>query len=86
MSYARFGLMIITSTLVMLVLMYLNTFSLDHVSSAKREPGWMAVLMLAFMWSMYRDKHRNVAIAASSAVPRRSGSYAARLASTMLHT
>jgi hypothetical protein len=40
MSYARFGLMIITSTLVMLVLMYLNTFSLDHVSSSQTRT-WM---------------------------------------------
>jgi len=31
MSYARFGAMIATSTLVMFVLMYLNTYALDHV-------------------------------------------------------
>lgn len=29
--YARFGAMIATSTVVMLGLMYLNTYQLDHV-------------------------------------------------------
>jgi hypothetical protein len=31
MKYARFGMMIATSTVVMLGLMYLNTYQLDHV-------------------------------------------------------
>ncbi len=32
MSYGRFAAMIITSTVVMFVLMYLNTYALDHVT------------------------------------------------------
>lgn len=32
MSYVRFGLMIVTSTAVMLILMYLNTYALEHVT------------------------------------------------------
>lgn len=31
MGYARFAAMIATSTVVMFVLMYLNTYALDHV-------------------------------------------------------
>jgi hypothetical protein len=31
MSYARFATMILTSTVVMFGLMYLNTYALDHV-------------------------------------------------------
>src|SRR3546814_2060591 len=30
-SYGRFGAMIVTSTIVMFVLMYLNSYDLDHV-------------------------------------------------------
>ena len=31
MKYSRFGAMIATSTIVMLGLMYLNTYALEHV-------------------------------------------------------
>jgi hypothetical protein len=31
MSYARFGAMIATSTIVMFTLMYLNTYAFEHV-------------------------------------------------------
>jgi hypothetical protein len=51
--YSRFGVMIATSTIVMLGLMYLNTFQLDHVYFSETRAymalvmgGAMAVIML----------------------------------------
>ncbi|MGO4523951.1 DUF305 domain-containing protein [Microvirga sp. 2MCAF35] len=75
MSYARFGAMIVTSTIVMFGLMYLNTYALDHVFYSQTRT-WMAlvmgaamaIVMLGFMWSMYGNKVANVAILAASAV------------------
>lgn len=69
MSYARFAAMIITSTVVMFGLMYLNTWAVDHVYYSQTRT-WMALLMgavmamimLGFMWSMYRNRKANVAI------------------------
>ena len=74
MSYARFGLMILASTLVMFVLMYLNTYEWDHIAWSQTR-GWMALLMgavmaivmLAFMWGMYENKAANVAILVGAA-------------------
>lgn len=74
MSYSRFGAMIATSTVVMFGLMYLNTYELDHATYSQTRT-WMAllmgavmaVIMLAFMWSMYRSKPANVAIIGASA-------------------
>jgi hypothetical protein len=75
MSYARFGLMIATSTVVMFGLMYLNTYSLDHVFYSQTRMwmallmgATMAIIMLGYMWSMYRNKRVNVAILVGSAV------------------
>lgn len=75
MSYIRFTAMIATSTMVMFALMYLNTFALEHVFYSQTRT-WMAllmgavmaVIMLGFMWSMYKDKRLNAAILASSAL------------------
>ncbi len=69
MSYARFVAMVATSTVVMFVLMYFNTFALDHVWFSQTR-FWMAlvmgavmaVIMLAFMWSMYPNRNTNIAI------------------------
>lgn len=69
MSYTRFAAMIVTSTLVMFALMYLNTWSFDHVFYSQTRT-WMAVLMgavmavimLGFMWSMYKSTTANFAI------------------------
>jgi uncharacterized protein (DUF305 family) len=68
-SYVRFGLMILCSTLVMYGLMYLNTYELAHVHFSQTR-AWMAlvmgaamaVVMLAFMLGMYKDKGRNALI------------------------
>ena len=74
-SYARFGAMIVVSTLVMLGLMYLNTYQLDHVFFSETRAymalvmgASMAVIMLAFMLGMYQNRRANVGIFVGSAV------------------
>jgi hypothetical protein len=71
MSYWRFAAMIATSTVVMFGLMYLNTYSLDHVFYSQTRTwmailmgGTMAVIMMGFMWGMYPNKRANAAIVA----------------------
>lgn len=48
--YFKFGLMILTSTIIMFGLMYLNTYELDHIFFSET-PGYMAILMGATMAS-----------------------------------
>ncbi|MGY4799873.1 DUF305 domain-containing protein [Teichococcus aerofrigidensis] len=73
MSYTRFGLMILVSTVVMLGVMYLNTYALEHVFYSQTRTwmalvmgATMAVIMLLFMLGMYRNRTANVAIVVSS--------------------
>jgi uncharacterized protein (DUF305 family) len=69
MKYRRFFAMIATSTAVMFGLMYLNTYSLDHVQFSQTR-FWMAlvmgaamaIVMLSFMLGMYRDAKKNALI------------------------
>lgn len=75
MSYWRFFAMIGTSTVVMLGLMYLNTYALDHVFFSETRTymalymgAVMAVIMLSFMLGMYSDKRMNTAIYIGSAL------------------
>jgi hypothetical protein len=75
MSYRRFAAMIGTSTVVMFILMYLNTYAWDHVRWSETRfymaflmGSTMAVIMLGFMLSMYRDKRVNIGIAAGAVV------------------
>ena len=75
MSYWRFAAMIATSTVVMLGLMYLNTYASDHVFWSETRfymalimGATMAVIMLSFMLTMYRDQPVNAAIYASAAI------------------
>lgn len=72
-NYVRFGAMIATSTVVMFVLMYLNTYQLDHVFYSETRAymalvmgATMAVIMLVYMLSMYPDRAANLAILAGS--------------------
>ena len=73
MSYRRFAIMIVVSTIVMFGLMYLNTFSSDHMFYSQTRT-WMAVLMgavmavimIGFMWSMYPRRRWNVGIVMSA--------------------
>lgn len=69
MGYGRFVAMIATSSVVMFGLMYLNTYSIDHIEFSQTRM-WMAiymgavmaVIMLAFMLGMYSDRRKNIAI------------------------
>ena len=73
--YTRFGLMILTSTILMHGLMYLNTYSFDHVFFSETRfymtlimGATMAVVMLAFMLHMLENRTYNIAILIVSAV------------------
>ena len=75
MSYGKFAAMIVTSTVVMFGLMYLNTYAPDHVYFSETRAymalvmgATMAVIMLGFMLAMYTDRRLNLAIALGSAV------------------
>lgn len=68
-SYTKFGAMIVTSTLVMFGLMYLNTwqlndifFSVTRAYMAVVMGGTMAVIMLMFMRKMYANRAANIGI------------------------
>jgi uncharacterized protein (DUF305 family) len=73
MSYWRFAAMIATSTVVMYGLMYLNTYAWEHVFWSETR-AWMAlvmgatmsVIMLGFMWGMYKKVSVNLAILGGS--------------------
>ncbi len=74
-NYTKFGAMIATSTVVMFGLMYLNTYSPDHVFFSQTRAymalvmgATMAIIMLAFMLGMYRNKRVNTMIFAGAAV------------------
>jgi len=65
-NYGRFMAMVGTSTVIMFALMYLNTYALEHVIWSETRfwmmfvmGGVMAVVMLAFMWGMYRNTRKN---------------------------
>jgi len=69
MSYGRFAVMIVTSTVVMFGLMYLNTYAWDHARFSETRTymallmgSAMAVIMLGFMLSMYGRTAVNVGI------------------------
>lgn len=75
MGYGRFAAMIATSTLVMFGLMYLNTYAWSHIEYSQTRMwmavvmgATMAVIMLGFMWSMYKNRSVNLAILAGSVV------------------
>jgi len=72
-GYGRFAAMIATSTVVMLGLMYLTTYEIGHVFFSETRTymalymgAAMAVVMLAFMFNMYRSTGANIAILALS--------------------
>jgi uncharacterized protein (DUF305 family) len=75
MSYKRFFAMIATSTVVMFILMYFNTYAVGHVYFSQTR-FWMAlvmgaamaVVMLSFMLGMYKDRRMNIAIFAGGAL------------------
>lgn len=73
MSYSRFFAMIGTSTLTMFGLMYLNTYTADHIFFSETRAymavymgATMAIIMLSFMLGMYKNKTANIGIFAGS--------------------
>lgn len=75
MNYVRFFAMIATSTVAMFAMMYLNTYVVDHVFWSQTR-AWMAlymgagmaVIMLAYMLGMYRNRALNIAIFVGAAL------------------
>ncbi|WP_239804763.1 DUF305 domain-containing protein [Croceicoccus hydrothermalis] len=68
-NYWRFMAMVATSTAIMFGLMYLNTYELDHAFWSETRfwmtfvmGGMMMIVMLLFMWGMYKDKTKNFII------------------------
>ena len=89
-SYGRFAAMIATSTAVMLGLMYLNTYALDHVFWSQTRfwmalvmGATMAIVMLAFMLHMYRNRMANAAIFIGAAVVLAGSLYMVRSQATV---
>ena len=69
MSWGRFAAMIATSTVIMVFLMYQLIYSYDHaVFSVNRLIASlvmgcvMTVVMLSFMWSMYKGRGTKIAV------------------------
>ena len=59
--YVKFTIMILTSTVVMFIMMYFNTYQWDHTYSSETRAymalymgAAMSVIMLAFMSHMYK--------------------------------
>lgn len=70
-SYWRFGAMIATSTVVMFMLTYTNSAEFSHVQWSEERVymallmgGAMAMVMLGFMWGMYKNTKANLGIMA----------------------
>lgn len=74
-KYAKFGIMIGTSTFLMYWLMYLNVFQFNHIFYSETRlymalimGSVMAIVMMLFMWPMYKNKKVNSVILAGAAV------------------
>ena len=73
--YLKFSLMILTSTVVMFIMMYFNTYQWDHVYFSETRAymalymgAMMAVIMLAFMGNMYKKTKVNLMVYGMSVV------------------
>ena len=67
--YVKFSLMILTSTVVMYIMMYFNTYQWEHVYFSETRAymalymgAGMAVIMLVFMGNMYKKTKLNLMI------------------------
>ena len=74
-KYARFGLMFLTSTVIMYFMMFVNVNEYDHVQISQTRIYMavmmgviMAIIMMGFMWKMYDNKKLNTAILVLSVV------------------
>jgi len=68
-NYIKFAAMILTSTVLMFIFTYLNTYSLDHVYFSETRlymsilmGSSMAIVMLGFMLNMLKNKKMNIGI------------------------
>ena len=68
-NYWRFMAMVSTSTVIMFFLMYANSFDMDDVFWSETRfwmmfvmGAMMMVVMLLFMWGMYKDRTKNLII------------------------
>ena len=73
--YLKFTLMILTSTVVMFIMMYFNTYKWDHVYFSETRAymalymgAVMAIIMLAFMSNMYKKTKINLMVYGVSVV------------------
>lgn len=73
--YVKFTLMILTSTVVMFIMMYFNTYKWDHVYFSETRAymalymgAVMAIIMLAFMTNMYKKTKINLLVYGLSVV------------------
>lgn len=74
-NYWRFMAMVATSTVIMFFLMYANTYDADHFFWSETRfwmmfvmGAMMMVVMLLFMWGMYKDRTKNFIILGVAAV------------------
>ncbi|WP_394582257.1 DUF305 domain-containing protein [Cytobacillus firmus] len=74
-AYVKFAGMVIVSTIVMFIFKYFSTFQLDHVFFSETRAymallmgATMAIIMLAFMRNMLKNRKLNAGIAAGSLV------------------
>ena len=72
-AYVKFAGMVIVSTIVMFIFKYFSTFQLDHVFFSETRAymallmgATMAIIMLAFMRNMLKNRKLNAGIAAGS--------------------
>jgi hypothetical protein len=89
-SYLRFGAMIVTAMAVMYALTYVNTFQLAHVRWSEMRAymvlimgAAMAVVMLLYMLTMYRNWRINAMILGASVVLFALGVYLVRSETTI---
>ena len=90
MKYSKFILMILTSTFIMYLAMYLNNYAIDHVYWSETRfymsilmGAIMAVVMLAFMLGKYPSKKVNASIFMVSLVLFSGALYLVRLQATI---
>ena len=88
--YLKFTLMIVTSTIVMFIMMYFNTYQLDHVYFSETRAymalymgAVMAIIMLAFMTNMYKKTKINLMVYGVSVVLFAIGLWAVRSQETV---
>ncbi|MEX2349487.1 MAG: DUF305 domain-containing protein [Flavobacteriaceae bacterium] len=74
-KYLKFALMMATSFVIMYAVMFLNAASIDHVMLSTMRTYMtllmiapMAVVMLLYMWGMYKNKKLNILILVVSVV------------------